>query len=109
MLNYSAEDIFGPVSAEVGLYLMELADFLEECGRLEESQVMVSRYHSILLKLKLKAVSLEVINLVQRTISLKAIRAKPLFLRKMSNAGRLRLFKVSFRKSLLSQSLLLWL
>ena len=26
MLNYSAEDIFGPVSAEVGLYLMELAD-----------------------------------------------------------------------------------
>ena len=55
MLNYSAEDIFGPVSAEVGLYLMELADFLEECGRLEESQVMVSRYHSILLKLIVKS------------------------------------------------------
>ncbi len=51
----SAQNVFGPVSAEVGLYLMDLADLLEESGRLEESRLMARRYHSILLKLAVRS------------------------------------------------------
>lgn len=46
-----AEKVFGDNSSELGLCLMEYADWLEDAGRLEESATVTERYREILLYL----------------------------------------------------------
>lgn len=47
----SAEIEFGPDSAEAGLCLIDLADWLEQSGRIEEAKAMTKRYRTIIYKL----------------------------------------------------------
>lgn len=46
----AAETTWGLDSAEAGLCLLELADFLERSGRLDESETVCSQYRAILCK-----------------------------------------------------------
>jgi hypothetical protein len=49
------ENRFGAESAEVGLFLMDLAELLESQGRLLEAEILAKRYRSILLKLAIES------------------------------------------------------
>ncbi len=49
------ENRFGAESAEVGVFLMDLAELLESQGRLLEAEILAKRYRSILLKLAIES------------------------------------------------------
>jgi hypothetical protein len=49
-----AENTYGSESAEAGLCLMDLADFLEDEGDIEEAEIVTVRYREILSQLSVK-------------------------------------------------------